>query len=143
MRPRTFLRIAAVITLLYCAGHSAGIPWTPVKGIKENEVIEAMKTNTFEASGVIRSYWDYYFGFGLLITAFLLFKSIVLWQLSSTPDSEYVRLRSIIYTFVASFVINAALSWKYFFAVPAIMAGTVAILLIVTLFTMRKLNTEG
>ena len=37
------------------------------------------------------------------------------------------------YTILIAFVINAALSWKYFFAVPVVMAGLIAICLAIAL----------
>jgi len=44
MTPSFLLRIAAVITLLYCAGHTMGMPWTPATGPQEAAVLDAMKT---------------------------------------------------------------------------------------------------
>ena len=47
MKSSTFLRIASVITFLYFAGHTAGIPWTPAVGPGEAPVLEAMKAHSF------------------------------------------------------------------------------------------------
>ena len=55
MKAPLFLRIAAVITFLYFAGHTAGIPWTPAVGPNELPVLEAMKNQTFEAEGFKRN----------------------------------------------------------------------------------------
>jgi len=48
MKSSTFLRIAAVITLLYFAGHTASIPWTPDAGSGAAPLLEAMKAHSFE-----------------------------------------------------------------------------------------------
>jgi hypothetical protein len=51
MKAPLLLRIAAVITFLYFAGHTAGIPWTPAAGPEEMPVLEAMKSHSFEVLG--------------------------------------------------------------------------------------------
>jgi len=120
MKPSILLRIASIITLLYFAGHTAGMPWTPAAGPGELPVIEAMKTHRFETEGFARTYWDFYFGFGLIISAFLLVQAVVLWQL---------QIRPIVASFLVAFVVNAILAWMFFFAVPAVMAAAIAICL--------------
>ena len=117
MKPSILLRIASIITLLYFAGHTAGMPWTPAAGPGELPVIEAMKTHRFETEGFARTYWDFYFGFGLIISAFLLVQAVVLWQL---------QIRPIVASFLVAFVVNAILAWMFFFAVPAVMAVAIA-----------------
>ncbi len=44
MKTSLWLRIASILTLLYCAGHAAGMPWTPAQGPGEVTVLEAMKS---------------------------------------------------------------------------------------------------
>jgi hypothetical protein len=56
MTPSLLLRIAAVITLLYCVGHTMGMPWTPAAGPQEAAVLEAMKTTQFDTMGSTRTY---------------------------------------------------------------------------------------
>jgi hypothetical protein len=68
MNPALLLRIAAVLTLLYCVGHTFGMPWTPSTRPQDLVVPEAMKADQFNVTGSTRSYWDFYFGFGLAIT---------------------------------------------------------------------------
>ena len=57
------------------------------------------------------------FGFGLIISAFLLVQAVVLWQL---------QIRPIVASFLVAFVVNAILAWMFFFAVPAVMAVAIA-----------------
>ncbi len=128
MKPTILLRIASIITLLYFAGHTAGMPWTPAAGPGELSVIEAMKSHRFE-TGFARTYWDFYFGFGVIISAFLLVQAVVLWQLGSLARTGAVQLRPIVASFLVAFVVNAILAWIFFFAVPAVMAAAIAICL--------------
>lgn len=125
MKSSTFLRIASVITLLYFAGHTAGMPWTPADGPSERPLLEAMKAHSFDALGSQRTYWDFYFGFGVIISVYLLVQAVVLWQLGSLATTQASRVRPITASFFVAFIVNAFLAWKYFFAIPVIM--TIAI----------------
>ena len=129
MKAFHFLRIAAVLTLLYCGGHTSGIPWTPYTDAEATAVLETMKSHSFEEQGFKGTYWDLYFGFGLIISVYLLVQAVVLWQVASLAKADAVRVRPILVSFLIAFVINAALSWKYFVVVPVVMAGLIAICL--------------
>jgi hypothetical protein len=133
MKAFHFLRIAAVITLLYAAGHTAGMPWTPYINTEAKSVLEAMTTHSFEAEGFKGTYWDLYFGFGLMISIFLLVQAVVLWQVGSLAKADATRGRPIVASFLVAFIINAALSWKYTFIVPVVMAGIIALCLAISL----------
>ena len=129
MKAFHFLRVAAVVTLLYCAGHTIGMPWTPYIDPEATAVLEAMKGHSFEAEGFKGTYWDLYFGFGLIISVYLLVQAVVLWQVASLAKLDATRVRPIVVSFLIAFVVNAALSWKYFFVVPVVMAGIIAMCL--------------
>ena len=133
MKSSTFLRIASVITFLYFAGHTASIPWTPAVGPGEAPVLEAMKTHTFDVLGSNRTYWDLYFGFGVIISAYLLVQAVVLWQLGSLAKREPALVRAIVVSFLVAFIVNAFLSWKYFFAIPLINAILISVCLALAL----------
>jgi hypothetical protein len=133
MKALHFLRIAAVLTLLYCAGHTIGMPWTPYTDPEATSVLDTMKSHSFEAEGFKGTYWDLYFGFGLIIGVYLLAQAVVLWQMASLAKTDAIRVRPIVVSFLIAFVINAALSWKYFFAIPVVMASLSAICLAITL----------
>jgi hypothetical protein len=127
------LRVAAILTLLYCAGHTIGMPWTPYTDSEAMSVLETMKSHRFEAEGFKGTYWDLYFGFGLIISVYLLVQAVVLWQVASLARTDAIRVRPIAVSFLVAFVINAALSWKYFFVVPVVLAGLIAICLALAL----------
>ncbi len=128
MKPSILLRIASIITLLYFAGHTAGMPWTPAAGPGELPVIEAMKSHRFQMEGFARTYWDFYFGFGVIISAFLLVQAVALWQLGSLAKTG-AQIRPIVASFLVAFVVNAILAWMFFFPVPAVTAAAIAICL--------------
>jgi hypothetical protein len=133
MNVAMLLRIAAVIALVYAAGHTAGAPWTPATGPEQLPVIEGMKSQRFFTEGVMRTYWDFYQGFGVIISAFLCLQAAALWLLGSLAKANAPSLRPVIAVFLAATLVNAGLAWAYFFAVPAILAGAISACLVVAL----------
>src|SRR3954454_19237216 len=99
MKASTFLRVAAVITFLFFLGHTSGFPWTPGEAPADHAVIEAMHADSFPVLGSSRSYWDFYIGFGLIISVLQLVEAIVLWQLGGLAKTDAARLRPIIAVF--------------------------------------------
>jgi hypothetical protein len=77
-------------------------------------VLEAMKSHSFEAEGFKGTYWNLYFGFGLIISVYLLVQAAVPWQVACLAKTDAIRVRPIVVSFLIAFVMNAALSWKYF-----------------------------
>jgi len=138
MKTSTLLRIAAVITFLLFAGHTSGIPWTPGEAPADAAVIEAMKSDHFQVLGVSRTYWDFYFGWGLMISVLFLLLAILLWQLGGLAKTDAPRLRPIIAMFLLAFIANAVLGWIYFFAIPAVMSILIAICLAAAFTTAGK-----
>ena len=141
MKTSLLLRIAAVVTLLFCAGHTAGIPWTPAVGPAELPVVEAMKGPSFDVIGSTRTYWDFYFGFGLTISLLLLLAAVVLWQLAALARTDARRLRPIIAAFLLAFFGNTILTQKYFFVIPVVMSIVIAILLGLAFYAAGKNKT--
>lgn len=138
MKTSTLLKIAAIIMFLYFVGHTAGAPWTPGEASADMAVVEAMKSDHFPVIGVSRSYWDFYFGFGLIISVMQLVQAVILWQLGTLAKTDAARLRPIVAVLCASLVINAILSWMYFFIIPTVMAVLIAILLLLAFISAKR-----
>jgi hypothetical protein len=138
MKAFHFLRMAAALTLLYCAGHTSGMPWTPYTGAEAASVLEAMKSHTFAEQGFKGTYWDLYIGFGLVISLYLLLQAVVLWQVSSLAKTDARSVRPIVASFLFAFVINVVVSWKYFFVVPVVLGGLIASCLAIALILAAR-----
>ena len=91
------------------------VPWGG-----ETEVLKAMKSFRFDAEGVTRTYFDFYLGFGLILSVYLFLQAVLLWQLAALAKTETLRLRPLIVSFFMASVVSAGLSWKFIFAVPAV-----------------------
>ena len=130
MKAALLLRIAAVLVFMNGVLHTiGGVFGSAAPGIQAETEL-AMKSNQFVAMGVTRTYWDYFFGYGLSLTVFLLLQAVVFWQLASLMKTDGVRLRPVMMTFCVAGALSAVLCWKYFFAGPAVFQLVIAGLLL-------------
>jgi hypothetical protein len=117
MKASTFYRIAAVLLLLFDAGHTSGFPWSdPQWGVD----LSAMRSTHFYVMGFSRAYWDFYVGFGLFVSVFLLLAMVLAWQLGSLPPESLALMRGTAWAFALCFAAITVLSWKYFFVIPIV-----------------------
>jgi hypothetical protein len=120
-------RVAAVLILLFDVGHSTGFPWSdPSWGVDTS----AIKSTHFQVLGFSRTYWDFYLGFGLFISVFLLLAAILAWQLGGLPTPTLGLVRLTAWTLAACFVAVTVLSWTYFFTIPIVFSGLIAACLV-------------
>jgi len=131
-----WLRIAAVISLLFTAGHTMGglKRWSPMG---DNPVLKSMTEVRFDAMGANRSYLDFFMGFGWSISVFMLMQTIVLWQLASLATTEAARLRPIIAVMAVATVASGAIAWRFIFPIPALFSGVLAIVLALAYISAR------
>ena len=119
MRSSTLLRIAAVLAMVQAIAHAAMfLSAHPTHGPDEIAVVGAMKSHVFLFGGFRRSYWDMYFGYGLLAALVVVFEAMLLWLLGALAREEPARLRPLIGLLILYNLAHAALLWRYFFAVP-------------------------
>ncbi len=117
----TLLRTAAVIALLQFVAHTSIFVFsTPKHGPAEAAVIEAMQSHSFDFSGSVRSYWDLYFGYGLLAALNCLIEAVLFWQLATLAARSLRDIRPIIALFTAANLAYAAMVLKFFFFVPLV-----------------------
>ena len=117
MKPSIFYRIAAVLLLLFDAGHTSGFPWSdPQWGVD----ISSMRSTHFYIMGFSRTYWDFYVGFGLFVSAFLLLAVVLAWQLGGLPPESLGFMRGTAWTFALCFAAITVVSWKYLFVIPVV-----------------------
>src|SRR5690348_3484713 len=92
------LRLAAVISLVFAVGHTLGglKGWSP---IGQTAVLTAMRTFRFEVGGVNRSYFEFYRGFGFLLSVYLVLQAVLLWQLGSLARANRLLARPLVWSF--------------------------------------------
>lgn len=127
MTSRVLYRIAAVLILLFDLGHSAGYPWSDPKwGVDTG----AMRSTHFQILGFSRTHWDFYVGFGLEISVFLLLAAVLAWQLGGLPKQTPAPLLLTAWALAVCFAALTVLSWKYFFTIPIVFSALITICLV-------------
>src|SRR5260370_38719011 len=82
MKSWILLRVASVLTLIFCAGHTYGALGASSRDPEQAAVFMAMQAFPFEIMGARRTHWEFYRGFSLLFSVTLLLLAVLLWQLA-------------------------------------------------------------
>jgi hypothetical protein len=128
MKAATFYRIAAVLLLLFAAGHTLGFRQNnPEWGV--DAVLGLMRSVHFDAQGFSRTYWDFFSAFGFFFSVFLLFAAVLAWLLGGLPAATLARVRSIAWSLAICFVAVTALSWRYAFTTPLVFSTLITVCL--------------
>lgn len=128
MKASLFYRIAAVLLLLFAAGHTLGFRQNnPAWGA--DAVLGLMRSVHFNAQGFTRTYWDFFSAFGLLFSVFLLFAAALAWLLGGLPAETLARVRSIAWALAVCFLAVTAVSWRYAFTTPIVFSIVITLCL--------------
>lgn len=126
MNTTLLYRIAALLLILFAAGHTFGFltftPPTP-EGVA---VRDAMNNVHFQVRNHSYTYGNFYKGFGLFATAYLLFAAFLAWRLGSMAAKHPQAIGSLAWVFFGLQLVSLGLSWIYIAAVPAVFSGLVA-----------------
>ena len=128
MKASVFFRIAAVLLLLFAAGHTFGFRQNnPAWGA--DAVLGLMRSARFDAQGFNRTYWDFFSAFGFFLSVFLLFAAVLAWQLSRLPAETLARVRSIAWALAICFAAITVVSWRYAFTIPIVFSTLITVCL--------------
>lgn len=123
MKATALYRIASVLLVLFAVGHTFGFRRTkPEWGVEQ----------------LIRTYWDFYVGFGLFVSVLLVFAAVVAWQLGSLSAETLLLMRVIEWALAVCFVMVTILSWRYFFIVPIVFSIVITACLIAAAWLSGK-----
>jgi hypothetical protein len=121
-------RISSVLLLLFAAAHTLGFRQTDPKwGV--DSLIGSMRSVRFDAQGFSRTYWDFFVGFGLFVTVFLVFAAALAWQLGGLRAETLALLRGPAWALVICFAAVTILSWRYFFIAPLVSSLVITVCL--------------
>jgi hypothetical protein len=119
-------RISSGLLVLFALGHTIGFrrvdPRWNVDG-----VVNGMRSVSFDVQGLHRTYWDFFSGFGLFVSVFLVFAAILAWQFGSMSRERLSAIPIQRWSFAICFVFIAVLSWRYFFVAPGVFSTLVAL----------------
>src|SRR6476620_10567932 len=113
MKASLLYRISSILLVLFALGHSVGFRQVDPKWRADN-VVNGMRSVSFEVQRFNRTYWDFYIGFGLFVTVFLLFAAVLAWRFGSMSPDVLSAMTVERWSFALCFVVIAGLSWRYF-----------------------------
>lgn len=129
MRASLLYRIASVLLVLFAAGHTLGFRMNDPK-LGAGPVIASLHTLHFQIQGFSRTFWDFYVGFGLFVSVFLVFAASVAWQLGSLQPEPLAIVHGIRWGLAICFAVETVLTWKFFFIVPIVFSVAITACLI-------------
>ena len=119
MKASIFYRVAAVLLLLFAAGHTLGFRQSDPKwGV--DALLGSMRSIHFDVQGFNRTCWDLFVAAGLSVGVFYLFAAILAWQLGSLPKETLALMRGIAWAFALCFAAITVVSWAYLFILPIV-----------------------
>ena len=135
MTPTLFLRIASVLTVLHSILHTIGGVLSKPKDPEQIAVIETMKSHTFNVMGSLRTFWGFFFGYGLGVTVTLLIQGILFWMLGSLVKTSPAAVKPIVGLFAINFAVMSVIVSKYFFIAPGVTEALITVSLAAAYFT--------
>ena len=125
MNATLLYRVAAVLLVLFAAGHTVGFLGFKPASAEALGVRDAMESVQFDFKGSMYTYGRFYRGFGLMVTAYLLFSAFLAWHLSGLAALRPQSIGALGWAFVAVQLACLVLSLKYFFPLPALISAVV------------------
>ena len=123
--------------MLFAVGHTLGFRKAdPQWGV--DSLIVLMQSLHFDAQGFSRTYWDFYTGFGLFVSVFILFASVLTWQLGSLPAEALARMRGTAWALALCFAAVTVLTWTYFFIIPIVFTLLITVCLVAAAWLSPK-----
>jgi hypothetical protein len=125
MKPKLIYRVAAVLLLLFAAGHVFSFHRVdPAWGL--SAMLEQMKSIRFSIGGTERTYWDLFMGNGLTVGVLYLFSAVLAWQLSGLRAETLRELQVVTWGFAIAYAAVAAVSRMHLFAIPLTFSTVIA-----------------
>src|SRR5436309_13766246 len=96
MKASLFYRIAAVLLVLFAAGHTLGFRESdPAWGV--DTLLGSMRSIHFDMQGFSRTYWDLFVAAGFTVGVLYLFAAALAWQLGGLPAETLAVMRTTVW----------------------------------------------
>jgi hypothetical protein len=137
LKPAIFYRTASVLLLLFAALHTFGFRQVdPQRGV--DSLISLMRSIHFDILGTKRTYWDFFVGFGLFFSIFLVFTAVLAWQLGGLPCQTLAVMRGTAWALVICFAAVTMVGFRYAFIVPIVFSSLILLCLIAAAWLSAK-----
>jgi hypothetical protein len=126
MKPILLYRIASGLLILFAVSHTMGL-FSKLPSTEARVVRTAMNDAHFRFMGSDCTFGQFFIGFGLLFTAYLLFSAFIAFHLGALTQNYPKAIGGLSWAFFLVQVATLALSWIFFFAAPVAVSGLVAV----------------
>ena len=120
-------RIAALVLVLFAAGHTVGFLKFKPANAEGDAVRSAMDNVKLHVGNGKLTYGDFYRGFGLFCTVYLLFAAYLAWHLGSLAKNNSSAIGSMGWMFFALQAASLVLSLRFFLPPPAILSAVLVV----------------
>jgi hypothetical protein len=126
MKATVLYRIACVLLILFAVGHTVGFLTFKAPSPEARAVWDTMNNVHFHVRSGSFSYGDFYIGFGLFVSAYMLFSAFLAWHLGALAGKNPQAIGALGWALFAVQVASLVLSWIYFSAPPVVFSALVA-----------------
>lgn len=130
MKATWLYRLASGLLVVFAISHTMGVLGSGAPTPEVGVVQRAMDNVHFRTMGADVTYGGFYRGFGLLITAYLLFTAFVAWHLGGLAQKNPHAIGLLAWMLLVVQTANLALSWIYFFIAPVLVSALVTVCLV-------------
>jgi len=95
-----------------------------------------MKSTHFEFNGADCTWYGFWFGFGLTVSAFLVLVAVTALVLDLVTPEVWPQVQPLAWALVAAMAFNGVMAWRYFFLGPTVFSVVIVALLVAG--TIRK-----
>jgi hypothetical protein len=128
-----------VIYALFAAGHTLGAMLNDThRGPRQAELFAAMRAYTFDVQGMVRSYWDFYRGFGFMVSVLLALAAVLCWVLAGMGKTYPREARRVLNVLVVAMAFTTWFSFVDFFAAPMVFSAVAMLILVAASVALRR-----
>lgn len=129
MSATVLYRIASVLLVLFTLGHTVGFLKFKPPTADGIAVRDSMTSVHFQVRGKDYTYGNFYRGFGLFNSIFLLFSAVLAWHLGALAARDPQAIGIVGWAFCLAMVGSLILCWAYFNPIATTFSALVAICL--------------
>ncbi|MGO4517571.1 hypothetical protein AB4Y89_17390 [Terriglobus sp. 2YAB30_2] len=139
--PRALFRVSSILMVGLMIGHMSAFPWISIKSPQESQLRTLMTSLPFVFMGERSTYWNLYFGWGILVGVLLLALAGILWILSDVSTFRPRSTGAVSAVISTTSLVGACLSFRFFYIPPGILFSIICATLLVA--TLELLNRRS
>lgn len=138
MKSSIWFRALAVLLAIFTLGHTFGTRKAVTTAPGEAAVIASMQQYQVPVMGFLRTYWDFYRGFSIIITLLLAALAVIAWQIGTLSRRNPREALPLAMTVLIVCIADALVSFVYFFTAPMVLSTAAVICAAIGVGLLRK-----